>query len=179
MLKSVFFAISALIMSAVCVPQSAIAGPILTQEFLAEDVNGDVFTVGLIRFDTAQLEEFFPGTGELLQWESFTLFGLEMDASVFFVSLGFNPADIFAGLEFISFDVNDISQTFAFNGYFDLFDQGSAPLLTVVNQTTGDFFEFTAFAPGNVSVVPAPASAMLMFIGLAGLLMRRRPQVLN
>lgn len=176
MLKSFVIALSALMLSVVCAPQSAIAGPILTQEFVAEDSAGNVFTVGSISFDIAKLDEFVPGTGDLLEWQSFTLFGMEMDPSFFYVSLVFNPDDIFAGLEFFSFDVNDVSLSYAFQGFYDLLDQGLSPLLAVSDLTTGDYIEFTGFMPGKASVVSAPASAWLFVMALAGLFLRRRVQ---
>ena len=176
MLKSFVLALSALVLSVVCAPQSAIAGPILTQEFVAEDNAGNVFTVGSISFDVSKLDEFFPGNGELLEWQSFTLFGLEVDPSFFYVSLAFNPNDIFAGLEFFSFDVSDVSLSYAFQGFYDLFDQGLSPLLAVTDFATGDYIEFSGFMPGRTSVVSAPASAGLFVMALAGLLFRRRVQ---
>lgn len=174
MLKSFVIALSALVFSAVCIPQSAIAGPILTQEFIAEDSAGNLFTVGSISFDVANLNEFAPGTGELLEWQSFTLFGLEMDPSFFYVSLSFNPDDIFSGLEFFSFDVTDVSLSYAIQGFYDLFDQNFSPLLDVTDLASGDYFEFSGFAPGAASVVSAPASVWLFGIALAGLFLRRR-----
>lgn len=176
MLKSFVIALSALMLSVVCAPQSAIAGPILTQEFVAEDSAGNVFTVGSISFDVTKLDEFVPGTGDLLEWQSFTLFGMEMDPSFFYVSLVFNPDDIFAGLEFFSFDVNDVSLSYAFQGFYDLLDQGLSPLLAVSDLTTGDYIEFTGFMPGATSVVSAPATAWLFVMALAGLFLRRRVQ---
>ena len=176
MLKSFVIALSALMLSVVCAPQSAIAGPILTQEFVAEDSAGNVFTVGSISFDVTKLDEFVPGTGDLLEWQSFTLFGMEIDPSFFYVSLIFNPDDIFAGLEFFSFDVNDVSLSYAFQGFYDLFDQGLSPLLAVTDLASGDYVEFTGFMPGAASVVSAPASAWLFVIALAGLVLRRRVQ---
>ena len=174
MLKSFVIALSALMLSVVCVPQSAIAGPILTQEFVAEDGAGNVFTVGSISFDVAQLDEFSPGMGELLEWQSFMLFGMEIDPSFFYVSLAFNPDDIFAGLEFFSFDVSDVSLSYAIQGFYDLFDQNVSSLLDVTDLTSGDYFEFNGFAPGATSVVSAPASAWLFTLALAGLFVRRR-----
>lgn len=176
MLKSFVIALSALVLSAVALPQSAIAGPILTQEFVTQDSAGNMFVVGSISFDITKLYEFAPGTGDLLEWQSFTLFGLEMDPTSFYVSLAFNPDDIFAGLEFFSFDVNDVSFSYAFQGFYDLFDQNFSPLFAVTGLGNGDYLEFTGFMPGAASVVPAPASGWLFVIALAGLLLRRRVQ---
>ena len=164
MLKSFVIALSALVLSAVALPQSAIAGPILTQEFVTQDSAGNMFVVGSISFDITKLYEFAPGTGDLLEWQSFTLFGLEMDPTSFYVSLAF------------SFDVNDVSFSYAFQGFYDLFDQNFSPLFAVTGLGNGDYLEFTGFMPGAASVVPAPASGWLFVIALAGLLLRRRVQ---
>ncbi|MDP2714609.1 PEP-CTERM sorting domain-containing protein [Rheinheimera sp.] len=174
MLKSILIALSVLMLSAVTLSQPAQAGPILTQEFLAEDTNGNTISIGAISFDTDDLDEWFPGTGDLLAWESFTLFGYEIDTSFFFVSLGFNPDNIFAGLEYINFDVTDIDMTIAFQGFFDLNNSGLPAEYTTFDFATGEFTVFANFAPGRVSAVSAPATIWLLFAAAGGLLLRQR-----
>lgn len=174
MLKSIIFALSVLMLSVVTLSQPAHAGLILTQEFLAEDAGGNTISVGAISFDTDDLDEFYPGTGDLLGWESFTLFGYEIDTSFFFVSLGFNPDNIFAGLEYINFDVVDISGAFAFQGFFDLNDPNFPPQFTMFDFASGEFTVSDIFSPGRASVVSAPATIWLLFAAAGGLLLRQR-----
>ncbi|MGP9799816.1 PEP-CTERM sorting domain-containing protein [Rheinheimera sp. NSM] len=176
MLKSILIALSVLLLSAVTLSQPAQAGPILTQEFLAEDAGGEIISIGAISFDTDDLDEWFPGTGDLLAWESFTLFGFEIDTSLFFVSVGFNPEDLYAGLEFISFDVTDVGMTMAFQGFFDLNDQSLPPQFTMFNFISGELTVSDIFSPGQVSVVSAPATIWLLFASAGGLLLRQRRQ---
>jgi hypothetical protein len=174
MLKKIFLTVSVLLLSTVCLSEKAQAGPILTQDFQITDTNGDIVNIGSISFDTDNLDEFFPGTGDLLQWETFSLFGFDIDNSSFFVNVGFDPSNIFAGLEYILFDVTDIDMTIAFAGFFDLLDPLAPPFISVFNLTTGELNEFDNFTPGAASVVSAPATFWLMFAAAGAVLMRRR-----
>lgn len=174
MLKSIFIALSVLVLSAIALSQPAQAGPILTQEFLAEDTNGNTISIGAISFDIDDVDELVPGLGELLAWQSFTLFGYEIDTSWFYVALGFDPANIFAGLEYINFDVSDISGELAFSGFFDLNDPSLPPYYSSFNFTTGEFTDLVNFVPGQTSVVPAPATLWLLFGALVALSLRQR-----
>ncbi|MEH8017628.1 PEP-CTERM sorting domain-containing protein [Rheinheimera muenzenbergensis] len=174
MLKSIVLALSVVLLSAVTLSKPAHAGLILTQELLVEDPGGSIISIGAISFDTDDLDEWFPGTGELLAWQSFTLFGYEIDSSFFFVSLGFDPANVFAGLEYLNFDVSDISGEFAFSGFFDLNDPGLPPYFTSYNFTTDEFTALVNLAPGQTTAVPAPATFWLLFGALAGLMVRQR-----
>lgn len=174
MLKSILITLSVLLFSVVALPQPAVAGPILTQELLAEDTNGDIISIGAISFDTDDLDVFFPGNGELLAWQSFTLFGYEIDRDFFYVALGFDPDNIFAGLDFLSFDVTDIDMTFSFVGFFDLLDPALPPEYYYQDLATGDYTYFNTFNPGQATAVPAPAGLWLFIAAVGGLLLRQR-----
>lgn len=174
MLKSILLALSILLISAGVLPQAALAGPILTQELLVEDPFGDIISIGALSFDTDDLNEEFPGSGELLAWESFTLFGNEIDTNFFSVAVGFDPDNIFAGLEFINFLVSNIDMTILYIGFFDLKDPGLPPEYTVLDLITDEDTVYSNFAPGQASVVPAPATLWLLFGALGALVLRRR-----
>ncbi|NRQ43309.1 PEP-CTERM sorting domain-containing protein [Rheinheimera sp. YQF-2] len=176
MLKSILIALSLMFLSVVTLSQPVQAGPILTQEFFAEDAGGDIISIGAISFDTDNVDEWFPGTGDLLAWESFTLFGLEIDTSFFFVSVGFNPEDLYAGLEYLSFDVTDVGMTMAFQGFFDLNNQSLPPQFTMFDFASGELTVSDVFSPGQASVVSAPATLWLLFASAGGLLLRQRRQ---
>jgi hypothetical protein len=161
MLKSILFAAATVVLSSFALPQVAQATPIITQEFLFDD--GSSF--GVLSVDINNIDEF----GNVLQWEVFELFGMAMGESFFFIA-EFDPADLFAGFSFFSFDVNDASGSFAFQGFWDT----GFGLLDIYT-TDGEFVDAGNFVLGEASVnVPAPGTVFLLLAGMGGLLLRRR-----
>jgi hypothetical protein len=160
MFKSIFFTLALLVASAIVIPQTAQAGLIITQQFQLED--GTSF--GMLSIDIDDINEF----GFVSNWHLFELFGITItESNLFFAQ--YNPLDLLAGLQFLSFDVSDINNLFAYQGllesglgFFDIFSTiGGEPV---------DFFEFRM---GAVSV-SEPASWLLFLTAGFGLLLRRR-----
>lgn len=166
MFKSVFFTLALLIASAVVMPQTAQAGLIITQHFQFED--GTDF--GVISIDIDQIDEF----GNVLDWQLFELFGFTIGESFLFVA-DFDPLDLAAGFSFLSFDVNDISGSFAFDGFWEsAFGEGFMSIFA----TAGDFIDAGIFVMGPATIssvaVAEPAAWLLMLSAGFGLLIRRR-----
>ena len=161
MLKSILFAAATVVLSTFALPQTAQATPIITQDFLFED--GSSF--GSLSIDINDIDEF----GNVLEWESFELFGYTITENFLFV-VDFDAADLFAGFNFLSFDVTDSSGFFAFQGFFDT-DFGYMDIFT----TEGDFVVDTNFVMSAASVnVPEPGTMFLLLASVGGLLLRRR-----
>lgn len=160
MLKSILFAIAITALSAFTPLQTVQAGPILTQELL--DLDGNSF--GMITVDLANVDEF----GDVTDWVELELFGYSPLVSVLFIA-GFDPDDIYAGLNFMSFDVSDIDFTFAFQGYFE----DGFGFLDVFTPD-GQFVTAGEFTLSNARLVSAPATLFLMLAAAGGLLLRRR-----
>lgn len=162
MLKSILFALSALVLSSLALPQTVQAAPIMTQEFLFED--GTSF--GVLSVDLDNIDEF----GNVLQWEAFELFGFTIGESFLFLA-EYNPLNLAAGFTFLNFDVNDISNSFAFQGFWDsAFGEGFMDIFS----TDGQFIDAGSFYLSNVTLVSEPATLFLMLGAVGGLLLRRR-----
>ena len=162
MLKSIVFALSTLLLSALPLAPSAQAAPIMTQEFLFED--GSSF--GVLSIDLDKIDE----SGNVLEWELFELFGITIGESLLFY-VEYNPLDLAAGFTFFNFDVNDLSNTFAFQGFWDAeFGEGFMDIFS----TDGQFIDAGSFALGRATLVSEPATVFLMLAAMGGLLLRRR-----
>lgn len=162
MLKSIIFALSALVLSALAVPQTVQAAPIMTQEFLFED--GTSF--GVLSIDLDNIDEF----GNVLEWEAFELFGFTIGDAFLFIA-EYDPANLAAGFTFFNFDVNDIGNSFAFQGFWDsAFGEGFMDIFS----TDGQFLDAGSFTMGRATLVSEPATVFLMLGALGGLLLRQR-----
>lgn len=166
MLKSIMFAVATLVLSSFAVIQTAQASPIITQEFLFDD--GSSF--GFLSIDTAGIDE----DGFAVRWEAFELFGFVIDQADGFDAI-FDFDDIFAGLTYLTFDVRDLSDIFAFSGVFaGDFGSGYFSIFT----DDGEFLIDDNFVMGAPVVsgvaVPAPGTLLLLIAGFGGLLLRRR-----
>lgn len=161
MLKSILFAAATVVLSTFALPQTAQATPIITQDFLFED--GSSF--GSVSIDLSKIDE----EGYLLEWESFELFGYTITENVLF-NLDFDAENLFAGFNFMLFDVTDSFGLFAFQGFFDT-DFGYLEILTL----DGDFVRDLNFSLSTASVnVPEPGTMFLLLASVGGLLLRRR-----
>jgi len=153
----------------------AVAGPLLTQEFWAKDsANNDVkFGSLTIDADDAVLDG---GVYVVNVWKSFTLFDVEMVQPAFLFYSVINKNDLFSGFDVLSFDVSDSNNAVAFWGFFDKQLGASVAELFLLDASGG--FAGYVFDPATISsrisVVNAPATAMLMLLAFAGLQLRRR-----
>lgn len=164
MIKNVIFILSLALVSFAIMPQNAQAGAILSQEFLIDDPSGPI-SIGSVSIDLDDIV-----AGEVLEWQEFNLFGFDMGTS-FGVFADYDPFDLGAGFSFFSFDVNDVSDTYAFNGFWDI---NLAPGFLDVFTTSGDFILAEALLLGQVSLVSEPATAWLFLLALGAVLVRRR-----
>ncbi len=163
MLKTLLFALTVLVASLFTVPQTAQAAPIMTQHFLFED--GTPF--GTLSIDLNKVDEF----GDVLEWEVFELFGFTIGESFWF-SVGYDPLNLAAGFSWFSFDVNDISGTFAFQGFWDSAFGGN--YLDIFAAPAGPFLDAGNFYLSRATLVSEPATVFLLLGAMGGLLLRRR-----
>ena len=105
-------------------------------------------------------------TGE----EAFELFGFTIGESFLFLA-EYDPFNLAAGFSFLNFDVNDISNSFAFQGFWDgAFGEGFMDIFS----TDGEFLDAGTFSLSNATLVSEPATVFLMLGAIGGLLLRRR-----
>ncbi|KKO49620.1 hypothetical protein VT06_05325 [Arsukibacterium sp. MJ3] len=162
MFKSVFFTLALLVSSALVLPQTAQAGLIITQQFQLED--GTIF--GRLSIDIDDIDEF----GFVENWQLFELFGTTMTENYLF-SAQYNPLNLLAGLEFLSFDVSGIDNIFAYQGFWD--KALNLGFFDIFSPRGGDPVDFFNIRLGAVSV-SEPASWLLFLTAGFGLLLRRR-----
>ncbi|WNO60195.1 PEP-CTERM sorting domain-containing protein [Rheinheimera sp. MMS21-TC3] len=167
MIQKSIFILMLTIFSFALMPQSAQAGPILSQELLIDDPDGPV-SIGFLSIDIDHIID-----GEVMQWQTFNLFGIDIVNSFGFFA-DYNEFDLNTGFTFLNFDVSDFSNSIAFQGFWDL-DLGLGFL--DVFTADADFLFADSFFLGPVtaaSPVSEPATAFLFLIAAGGLLMRRR-----
>jgi hypothetical protein len=142
---------------------------LITQDIL--DGNGG--SIGSISINTNNVDEF----GEVLSWEAFNIFGIDMsapdvaDGSQFLAT--FEAADFSLGLQDFSFDLIDTLGAYAWSGQFwegfgdfVAFDLGVTP-----DPAFAGYVEFTL---GEATVVPTPATLVLFLTAVVGLVARRK-----
>ncbi|CAM3657712.1 PEP-CTERM sorting domain-containing protein [Rheinheimera salexigens] len=165
MIKKSIFILMLALFSFSLMPQSAQAGPILTQELLIEDPTGPI-PIGWLSIDLDDIV-----AGEVMQWNTFTLFGFDIGTSFGFFA-DYDPSNLAAGFTFLSFDVNDVTDTFAFQGFWDIdFAPG---FIDVFTADDGDLLISESLVLGPASLVSEPATAFLFLMAAGGLLLRRR-----
>lgn len=161
MLKSMFFAIAIMACSALTLPQTVQATPILTQELL--DLNGN--SLGMLSVDLGTIDD----DGFIFEWLEFELFGFSELVSERFIA-SVDPENLAAGLNFFFFDVSDIDFTLALQGNFEF----GAGTLEMRNFPEGTIISVDDIVLGNARLVSAPATLFLMLAAAGGLLLRRR-----
>lgn len=153
---------------------------LITQEIVFDDFETDEIefeTIGSLTINTSDDD----GTGQVSRWEDFELFGFNMltqeeadtiDPLLFGVFIaGFNPNDLYAGIDFAQFDVTENAFGFyAFNGLVDQFGTG---YLIDVFDFNGGLYVFGEIAFANTTVVPEPSAIALLLLGLIGLRLRK------
>lgn len=155
----------ALLLGSIALSSQAFAGPILTQHFLIDN-GGTLDSIGYLSVDLDNVD----ADGFVSEWAAFDLFGIDMTVSYAFTAL-LDPANWYAGFTFLNFDVSDIGEILAFQGFWDAdFSLGFLDVFT----TTGDYVLDVFFVLSDATVVSEPATALLMLTMLAGLVWRRR-----
>lgn len=154
---------------------------LITQDLIEVASDGSTGIIGSITIDTngALYDPVF-GTGEVLSFVSFNFLGYDIPAEDgYSFQAIFDTNNIYAGIEFLDFDVDFFlpgAVDWAFQGYFDAFDNPDFNYFTVFDNESDDLLFVNGLALGQASVVSEPA-ALAMFGLMLGLLgMRRKMQ---
>lgn len=115
------------------------------------------------------------GLQDIFEFESLSFFGEDVtDTFLFFATA--DRDNIFAGLEFLTFDVDVASTDQSIQAIFDAFalDPAFDNFMDVFETSTGDFVVAGEISLGAASVVSEPSVLALFALALIGFGMRRR-----
>ncbi len=165
-------AIFVMVLSAVALlPITTQAAPILVQDFWGKKSDGTNELFATLKVDVIDATQWAGDIYQADSWKSFTVYGQEiLPANNFgFIAL-FNITDLYAGLNFFSFDVLEELSNVSFQGFFD--PEISVEYYTLLDGNFSDIYTDGIFTTPT-SVVATPASLALIFIGFFGLALRR------
>nr|WP_269814691.1 PEP-CTERM sorting domain-containing protein [Bowmanella yangjiangensis] len=151
---------------------------LITQDLIEVASDGSTGIIGSITIDTngALYDPVF-GTGEVLSFVSFNFLGYDIpvEDGYSFQAI-FDTNNIYAGIEFLDFDIDFSLPGWAFQGYFDAFDNPDYNYFTVFDSGSADLLFVNGLALGQASVVSEPATLVMFGLMLGLLGMRRKMQ---
>jgi hypothetical protein len=147
------------------------AQPMLVQDFWGTKADGTTELFATLKVDVLDAVEWSGNTFEAKSWSSFTVFGQEiLPLNTFLFEAQFDMSNLFAGLTYFNFDVKEELSNISFSGFYEsAFD---VSFYSVLDGQYSEIYTDGAFATPT-SVVPAPASILLILVGFAALARRR------
>ena len=128
------------------------------------------------RYNTGPADNFWAGGLTLVEFElsGFASFAAELDP--YFSDVEIDTNNLFAGIQYIGFDGDDIgfgADTWSYQlGY----QAGIFGFLDVFENASGDVVYFSNVGLGAASVVSAPGTMGLMMLAMGAVYLRRRRQ---
>jgi hypothetical protein len=150
---------------------SAQASPILVQDFWGTKADGTTELFATLKLDVLDSTQLSGDIYEASSWNSFSVFGQEiLPLNTFLFVAQFDMSNLFAGLTFFSFDVLEELSNISFSGFYD--SAIDVSFYSVLDGQNSEIYTDGAFATPT-SVVPVPASILLILVGFAALVRRR------
>jgi hypothetical protein len=146
------------------------AQPMLVQDFWGTKADGTTELFATLKVDVLDAVEWSGNTFEAKSWSSFTVFGQEIlpvNSSLFVVQ--FDISNLYGGFQFLTFDVLESVSEVSFQYFYDI-NLGS--FYTVLDASFSNVFTDDNLTTKS-SVVPAPASILLILTGFVALVRRR------
>lgn len=180
MLKKVLVTIFGLALATVSALTPAHAGLVIKQDFWGKNADNSTVLFGQLVVDPTQAVQWNNSIYKASVWKSFKLFGTDVATPAPLFEAEFDMNNLYAGFTFLSFDVSDLNNQFNFFGFHD----GSLDIafydLRDASKSFTDpesiiFTGETVLTSGSTAV-NAPATAALLLMGFAGLMLRRRVQ---
>lgn len=141
---------------------------------ITQDLMEGSDVIGTISINTDDAD-IFGGFGEAYAAVSFNFLGFDIPGEdVLFFQAIFNPDNLYAGIEFLNFDVDFALVGWAIDGYYDAFDNPDFNYFSVFD-AQGLFYAGN-LSLGQASVVSEPTSIALfsMMLVLVGLRLKKR-----
>ncbi len=178
MFKKMLVTMFGLAIAAATALTPAHAGLVIKQDFWGKNADNSLVLFGQLVVDPTQAVQWSGSIYKAYGWSSFKLFGTDVAKPAPLFEAEFDMNNLYAGFSFLSFDVSDSNNQYNFFGindvaldlsFFDLRDASKA----FDDPASVIFTDDTVVTPGS-SAVSAPASAALLMLGFAGLMLRRR-----
>ncbi|WP_414830396.1 PEP-CTERM sorting domain-containing protein [Alteromonas sp. H39] len=151
---------------------------LIKQEIL-DDFTGEV--IGSVTFDmddsfwnTGIKSSFFDGGFELVEFELSGLYSWGDVLDTYYFEVELDTSDIFAGIQFLSLDADDVGFgvfTWSYQLFYD--SNFGLGILDVFQNSNGAFIDALNVRLGQVEV-PAPATIGLLAMGICAIAIRRR-----
>lgn len=162
--------------------QLAQATPVLIQDFWSKDKNNQDVKFASFVVDTGKASQSVGSIYQSASWESFTLLGQPVINPGFNFYVEFDISDLSKGFTFIQFDLQDVTKTYNFFGLLNALDNLRYFDVTLANVPYGNpaglvLSDDDIRTPN--ATVDAPASVVLLVLGMAAVATRRSRKLSN
>ncbi len=178
MFKKMLVTVFGLALAAVSALTPAHAGLVIKQDFWGKNADNSLVLFGQLIVDPTQAVQWNDNIYKAYGWKSFKLFGTDVATPAPLFEAEFDINNLYGGFTFLTFDVSDLGNQFNFFGFHDgALDVAFFDLTDATKDYTDPssviFTGEDVVTPGSTAV-SAPASAALLLLGFAGLMLRRR-----
>jgi len=156
------------------------AGLMIKQDFWGKNADNSLVLFGQLIVDPTQAVQWNNSIYKASVWKSFKLFGTDVAAPAPLFEAEFDMDNLYAGFTFLNFDVSDIKGQYNFFGFHDgsldvaFYDISDAS--KAFDDPASKIFTGSDVVTQGSQAVHAPATAALLLLGFAGLMLRRRQQ---
>lgn len=179
MLKSVKASLLGATLLAISGLQSVQATPVLVQDFWGKDAQNQQVHFARLVVDTKAATQWNGNFYQATNWQSFTIFGQNVQTPAFNFLAEFDISDLLKGFTFLQFDVSDVNNQYNFFGINFGNVNDAYYELRLADLPYSDP-QGEVFAGSNViaptATVDAPTSLGMLAIAATAIAWRRRQQ---
>lgn len=178
MFKKMLVTMFGLALAALSALTPAHAGLVIKQDFWGKNADNSLVLFGQLIVDPTEAVQWNNNIYKAYGWKSFTLFGTDVAKPAPLFEAEFDITNLYAGFTFLTFDVSDMTNQYNFFGFHDgALDVAFFDLTDATKDYTDPssaIFTGDDVVTSGSKAVSAPASAALLLLGFAGLMLRRR-----
>lgn len=180
MFKKMLVTMFGLAIAAATALTPAHAGLVIKQDFWGKNADDSLVLFGQLIVDPTEAIQWNNSIYKAYSWKSFKLFGTDVAKPAPLFEAEFDMDNLYAGFTFLTFDVSDVNSLYNFFGFHDGELDVAFYDLTDASKDYSDpesvIFTGDDIVTAGSKAVNAPASAALLMLGFAGLMLRRRQQ---